>query len=76
MRTLQGAGGMLALLGAFAVLLFLPRRVPPVNAIVHPFLFGNDAALSFPISWSMLGVYIGVVAVLAGIVSFLLRNRG
>ncbi len=66
---------LLGVLGAAAVILFVPRRVPITNTIVHPYLLGNDLALKLPISWPMLVVYLGVVIVITGLLSFLIRGR-
>lgn len=76
MSLLRGLVLLLGAAGLVVVVLFLPRRVPIVNDIVHPYLFGNNAiALRFPISWPLLVVYVGVIAVVAGLVSYLLRGR-
>lgn len=66
---------LLGVLGVVAVILFMPRRVPVTNTIVHPYLLGDDLALKLPISWPMLAVYVGVVIVITGLLSFLLRGR-
>jgi Na+-transporting NADH:ubiquinone oxidoreductase subunit NqrE len=76
MSLLRGLVVLLGVAGLAAVILFLPRRVPVLNDIVHPYLLGNDAiALRFPISWPLLVVYVGVVAVVTGLLTFLLRGR-
>lgn len=66
---------LLGIAGVIAVVLYMPRKVPITNTIVYPYLFGNDLALKFPVSWPLLAVYIGAIVVVAGLLSFLLRGR-
>jgi hypothetical protein len=75
MNLMQRVVGLLAIAGLVAVVLFAPRRVPLVNDIVHPFLLGDSLALKFPVSWPLAVVYAGVVIVVAGLLSFLVRKR-
>ena len=74
MNLTQRLVGVLMVVGLVAVALFAPRRVPIVNDVVHPFLFGNSAALKFSISWPLAAVYAGVVIVVAVLLGFLLRR--
>lgn len=75
MTMLSRLVSLLGVAGVVVVVLFMPRRVPITNTIVYPYLFGNDLALKLPISWPLLVVYIGVVVVVAGLLTFLLRGR-
>jgi hypothetical protein len=75
MSVLTRLVSLLGVAGVVAVILFMPRRVPITNTIVYPYLFGNDLALKLPISWPLLAVYVGVIVVVAGLLTFLLRGR-
>ena len=66
--------GLLAVAGLAAVVLFAPRRVPVVNDVVHPYLFGNTLAVKFPVSWPLAAAYAGVVIVVAVLLGFLVRR--
>ena len=59
-----------------ATVLFLPRRIPVVNEIVHPYLLGGSAALKLPVVWALAGAYAGVIIVVTALITFLLRGRG
>jgi hypothetical protein len=73
LRRLVALAGIACLV---ATVLFLPRRVPLVNEIVHPYLFGGAATLKLPIVWALAGVYAGAVIVVTALLTFLLRGRG
>ena len=75
MSVLSRLVSLLGVAGIAAIILYLPRRVPITNSIVHPFLLSDNLALKFPISWPMLVVYVGVVVVVTGLLTFLLRPR-
>jgi hypothetical protein len=73
LRRLVALAGVACLV---ALVLFLPRRVPVVHELVHPYLLGGSVALKFPIAWAMAGVYAGAVVVVTALLTFLLRGRG
>lgn len=75
MSLLSRLVSLLGIIGIAVVILYMPRRVPITNSIVHPYLFGDQIALKFPISWPLLVVYLGVIAVVTGLLTFLLRGR-